>query len=429
MSQQYDIKKIASNAFFHKEYIFTINESGLHKFNIANSSESCYLENSNLNIFDSCGFLFVYVENSEVVLHNLNREILCDNIPLKNRSAATCISFSKSGVLFAIGFEDGQVSIFSTLTKTLINSFSIIKEQKIEHISFSSDEVLVASSSNIVAAINLLEKVVLKKIEVENLKNIATTLNYIIYSLDSNQLKFEPINGGESKSIPVEDEIALLEKGYKDELFILYSNSVQLINIDTLDIKNIYKNDDSELTCIAFNQLQGLAIVNKKHIATITDDFEQSIGIDIATEKAKEEKIADKNIIRFLTVDDSATMRMILKNTLLNNFDSIEVLEADDGTEAMKIFKKRQDIDVMFLDWNMPKMSGPEVVDEISTIEELKHLKTIMATTEGAKEHVQQMVSKGVKGYLIKPFKPDSILHLTKKIIELINKERDNKNV
>ncbi|MEA1916805.1 MAG: hypothetical protein U9N42_04660, partial [Campylobacterota bacterium] len=203
MSQQYDIKKIASNAFFHKEYIFTINESGLHKFNIANSSESCYLENSNLNIFDSCGFLFVYVENSEVVLHNLNREILCDNIPLKNRSAATCISFSKSGVLFAIGFEDGQVSIFSTLTKTLINSFSIIKEQKIEHISFSSDEVLVASSSNIVAAINLLEKVVLKKIEVKNLKNIVTTLNYIIYSLDSNQLKFEPINGGESKSIPV----------------------------------------------------------------------------------------------------------------------------------------------------------------------------------------------------------------------------------
>ena len=118
-------------------------------------------------------------------------------------------------------------------------------------------------------------------------------------------------------------------------------------------------------------------------------------------------------------------MRLIIKNSIMNNFENVEVFEAADGLKCLEVLSKNPDIDVIFMDWNMPNLNGADTVDKIREIPEYNHIKIIMATTEGAREKVRQMVSKGVKGYLVKPFKPDSVIPLAKKMIEVVEEERN----
>ena len=146
---------------------------------------------------------------------------------------------------------------------------------------------------------------------------------------------------------------------------------------------------------------------------------------NLKDENSKIEKPENKKLVRFLTVDDSTTIRLVIKRSILNNFEDVEVAEAVDGLDALNYLKKNPKIDIIFLDWNMPNMNGDQVVEEISKIPELKHIKIIMATTEGGKERVKQMISKGVIGYLVKPLRGDSVNPLAQKMIEMVLEERE----
>jgi two-component system chemotaxis response regulator CheY len=117
-------------------------------------------------------------------------------------------------------------------------------------------------------------------------------------------------------------------------------------------------------------------------------------------------------------------MRLIIKKAVLHNLENIEVYEASDGKEAMTMLEKHPDMDVMFLDWNMPNMNGEEVVDRVASMKKY-HVKIIMATTEGASDKVKKMVTKGVKGYLIKPFNPKAVIAVATKMAKLCRGEEE----
>ncbi|NPA55721.1 MAG: response regulator [Epsilonproteobacteria bacterium] len=129
--------------------------------------------------------------------------------------------------------------------------------------------------------------------------------------------------------------------------------------------------------------------------------------------------------MKFLTVDDSTTMRLIIKNAILNNFKDVEVYEAKDGQEALDVLAQHPDINVVFMDWNMPVMDGREATIKIRENPAYKHVKVIMATTEGGKDKVKEMISYGVKGYLVKPLKPTSVVPVVQKMIDLVKQERE----
>jgi len=137
-------------------------------------------------------------------------------------------------------------------------------------------------------------------------------------------------------------------------------------------------------------------------------------------------KILKKDIIKVLTVDDSTTMRLIIKSAILNNFKDVVVYEAKNGQIALDMLEKNPDINLMFLDWNMPVLNGKDTVIKIRENPKFDKLKIIMATTENDKDKIREMITYGVKGYIIKPLKPTSIVPVTKKMIELIKQEREN---
>jgi len=117
--------------------------------------------------------------------------------------------------------------------------------------------------------------------------------------------------------------------------------------------------------------------------------------------------------MNILIVDDSKIVRRVLTNTVKRYFKQpdwkeLNIFEAEDGLIAMEQMKKEK-IDIMLLDWNMPNMTGEEVVDAVRAKKEWMKTRIIMATTEGSKSSVLKMIKKGANGYMVKPFQEDAI--------------------
>ncbi len=109
--------------------------------------------------------------------------------------------------------------------------------------------------------------------------------------------------------------------------------------------------------------------------------------------------------MKFLVVDDSSTMRRIIKNTL-GRLGHKEILEAEDGAQAWETMQQNSDIDVLITDWNMPEMNGLELVKKVRAEEKYSDLPIIMVTTEGGKAEVITALKAGVNNYIVKPFTP-----------------------
>ena len=117
--------------------------------------------------------------------------------------------------------------------------------------------------------------------------------------------------------------------------------------------------------------------------------------------------------MNILIVDDSKIVRRVLTNTMKRYFappkwPTLHLFEAEDGNFAMEHMKKEK-IDIILLDWNMPNMNGEQVVDAIRANKEWNKTRIVMATTEGGKASVLKMIKKGANGYMVKPFSEESI--------------------
>ncbi|TYT76241.1 chemotaxis response regulator CheY [Desulfobotulus mexicanus] len=119
--------------------------------------------------------------------------------------------------------------------------------------------------------------------------------------------------------------------------------------------------------------------------------------------------------IRILCVDDFATMRRILKN-ILKQLGFTNITEADDGTTALEELKKGK-FDLIISDWNMPKMSGLELLKTVRGMDDYKDIPFLMVTAEAQKQNVVEAVQAGVSNYVVKPFTAESISEKIEKIL------------
>lgn len=109
--------------------------------------------------------------------------------------------------------------------------------------------------------------------------------------------------------------------------------------------------------------------------------------------------------MKLLVVDDSSTMRRIIKNTL-ERLGQTDVLEAEHGVEAWDLLSKNDDVKVVITDWNMPEMNGLDLVKKIRAEKKYEDMPIIMVTTEGGKAEVITALKAGVNNYIVKPFTP-----------------------
>lgn len=109
--------------------------------------------------------------------------------------------------------------------------------------------------------------------------------------------------------------------------------------------------------------------------------------------------------MKLLVVDDSSTMRRIIKNTL-QRLGHKDILEGGDGVEGWRVLDSNPDVDMLITDWNMPEMNGLELVKKVRADARFKDLPIIMVTTEGGKAEVITALKAGVNNYIVKPFTP-----------------------
>ena len=106
--------------------------------------------------------------------------------------------------------------------------------------------------------------------------------------------------------------------------------------------------------------------------------------------------------MKILIVDDFSTMRRIIKN-LLKELGFSNTFEADDGNTALPLLKSG-DFDFLMTDWNMPGMTGIDLLKAVRADERLKDLPVLMVTAEAKKEQIFEAARSGVNGYVVKPF-------------------------
>ena len=122
--------------------------------------------------------------------------------------------------------------------------------------------------------------------------------------------------------------------------------------------------------------------------------------------------------MKILVVDDFSTMRRIIKNLLKElGFSNIE--EADDGATALPMLKQGN-FDFLVTDWNMPGMTGIDLLKAVRADPALVNLPVLMVTAEAKREQIIMAAQAGVNGYVVKPFNGPTLKEKIDKIFERV---------
>ncbi len=123
--------------------------------------------------------------------------------------------------------------------------------------------------------------------------------------------------------------------------------------------------------------------------------------------------------MKILVVDDFSTMRRIVKN-LLRDLGFANTFEADDGKTALPMLQSGN-FDFLVTDWNMPGMTGIDLLKAVRSDPKLVNLPVLMVTAEAKREQIILAAQTGVNGYVIKPFTAATLKEKIERIFERID--------
>lgn len=124
-----------------------------------------------------------------------------------------------------------------------------------------------------------------------------------------------------------------------------------------------------------------------------------------------------------LIVDDSETVRAVLARTLeMAGVDVSTLHQASNGEEALEVMKNNW-IDLVFSDINMPGMGGVEMIERMQESDLLGTVPVVVVSTEGSKTRIDDLLSKGVRAYIRKPFTPEKVKAVVEELLGGDNRE------
>lgn len=118
--------------------------------------------------------------------------------------------------------------------------------------------------------------------------------------------------------------------------------------------------------------------------------------------------------MKILVVDDFATMRRIITN-ILAQLNYKNIVEADDGASAMDVLKTER-VDLIISDWNMPRVTGLDLLKTVRADPYLSNIPFIMVTAEAQQDNIILAVRAKVNQYIVKPFTAEIMAEKIKKV-------------
>ena len=131
--------------------------------------------------------------------------------------------------------------------------------------------------------------------------------------------------------------------------------------------------------------------------------------------------MVDINFLRFLIVDDMMVMRKIYKKSLTSmNVDLEMITEAEDGAKAWEeiesAYASSKPIQFIISDWNMPNMTGIDLLKKIRSDQRFPKLPFLMVTAENNPDNIKEALEAGVDNFIAKPFRPEDLVDRIKSI-------------
>ena len=125
--------------------------------------------------------------------------------------------------------------------------------------------------------------------------------------------------------------------------------------------------------------------------------------------------------VRILVVDDATFIRDMLKKQLRDHVPGVEVFDAADGNRALAVLKNSA-IDLILSDWEMPNMTGAELLSAVRAMPEGGKMPFIMVSSRGDRSHIVKAIELGVSDYLTKPFSAEEMIKKVNKQLKVIGK-------
>lgn len=123
---------------------------------------------------------------------------------------------------------------------------------------------------------------------------------------------------------------------------------------------------------------------------------------------------------KILIVDDSATTRAMIKRIVgLCGVDVASVLEAADGAQGLAVLRQNGGADLVLADLHMPNMGGVEMTQQILADPKLRHVPVVIVSADPNLSRIEELKGRGVKGYLGKPFTPESFREVLGRILPM----------
>ncbi len=125
--------------------------------------------------------------------------------------------------------------------------------------------------------------------------------------------------------------------------------------------------------------------------------------------------------LKILVADDATFIRDMIKKQLRDRIPGVEIFDAADGARALALYKQN-DIDIILSDWEMPLMTGEELLRNVRASSNGATVPFIMISSRGDRDHIVKAIQSGVSDYLSKPFTPEELLRKVSKQLKVIGK-------
>jgi two-component system chemotaxis response regulator CheY len=384
---------------------------------------------SPLDFFISGHFVFALDRNLDVVdLYDLDSKKKARSFDIKpsRDGEPSAIAASEDGTRFAVGDKRGVFTFWSTDNARPIATVKGFEPISLIELSANAETAAIAFENGDItivktADLNNQSSLELHKRGVSALKFVG---NYLISGdLEGRVAAWNVENGKLARVYPIgKGAIKAIDRAFDDRAAIVATEGGALALTDINRDRQALELDmlGEGLVSATFDDKTELSVAVTSSWNMLFFDLLDDKSIEIfLTPKNGEDRVRS-DAIKVIVTDDSVTMRRVIQAALKSDFPSLEILEASNGKEALELLEQNPDVKIMFLDWNMPTMSGEATVAKIKEAKVYPNLLIVMATTEGGHEKVMQMLRMGVAGYLVKPFRRDAITKITSKLMERI---------
>ncbi len=122
---------------------------------------------------------------------------------------------------------------------------------------------------------------------------------------------------------------------------------------------------------------------------------------------------------RLLIVDDSPVMRSFIRRVIeISGFECDKCFEAGNGEDALAVLEYER-VDAILTDINMPQMNGEQLIRKLESDDGMRSIPVLVVSTDATDNRIRQMLSLGAKGYLTKPFVPETLREELERLLEV----------